>query len=310
MPCVDTDGPNRDGEHGREGNEADLRVRTAAGIGLVQGLCLPFRGFSRSGATISTALLCGVPRSLAEDFSIALAVVLTPPVIVLELRRLLKASDRAVLTDLLMPGLVGMAFSFVAGLAALWLLSAALERGRWQLFGYYCIIASLVVFVAAYGFHLYGKWRQAAPRRCCRPISVRSGLARYRVPFLPGNGKITGNQTTRPTRAGAGRPSGKLRYELACERSGDYVLAGETVSSCGRRPALPRIGWSTRGRNRLAHLGLDPAARGSSIPTSGRPLSPSAASATPSGPARSSAFPAGAFTVPRTRGSTSSTRAR
>ena len=34
-----------------------------------------------------------VPRALAEDFSFALAVVLTPAVIVLELRRLLKSED-------------------------------------------------------------------------------------------------------------------------------------------------------------------------------------------------------------------------
>src|SRR5262249_20661440 len=42
-------------------------------IGLVQGLCLPFRGFSRSGATISIGLMCGLPRKFAEEFSFALA---------------------------------------------------------------------------------------------------------------------------------------------------------------------------------------------------------------------------------------------
>src|SRR6185312_6847479 len=48
-------------------------------IGAIQGLCIPFRGFSRSGATISTGLLTRVERASAEDFSFALAVVLTPP---------------------------------------------------------------------------------------------------------------------------------------------------------------------------------------------------------------------------------------
>jgi undecaprenyl-diphosphatase len=117
-------------------------------IGLVQGLCLPFRGFSRSGATISTALFCGVSRSLAEDFSFALAVVLTPPVIVLELRRLVKSEDwsRGDTIQLLGPGLVGMVLSFLAGLLALRLLSAALERGRWRYFGVYCLVAAIVLF--------------------------------------------------------------------------------------------------------------------------------------------------------------------
>jgi undecaprenyl-diphosphatase len=126
--------------------------RASFWIGLIQGLCIPFRGFSRSGATISTALFCGVSRRRAEDFSFALAVVLTPPVIARGLYKLLK--DRALqnhteLMQLLLPGLVGMVFSFLAGLVALKFLSAVLERGRWQYFGYYCLAASAVVFVAA-----------------------------------------------------------------------------------------------------------------------------------------------------------------
>jgi undecaprenyl-diphosphatase len=127
--------------------------RSALLIGLVQGLCLPFRGFSRSGATISTALCCGIARPLAEDFSFALAVLLTPAVIALELFRLLKTPDwygASGLVELLLPGLVGMALSFLAGLVALRLLSAILERGRWKYFGYYCIVVSAVVIAMAF----------------------------------------------------------------------------------------------------------------------------------------------------------------
>ena len=119
-------------------------------IGLVQGLCLPFRGFSRSGATISTGLFCGVSRSLSEDFSFALAVVLTPPVQVYSIYKLIKAErlTTITLTQELLPGLVGMVFSFAAGLVALRFLSAVLEKGRWRYFGYYCLLAAAVVFGA------------------------------------------------------------------------------------------------------------------------------------------------------------------
>jgi undecaprenyl-diphosphatase len=129
-----------------------ITPQSSTWIGLMQGLCLPFRGFSRSGATISTALFCGISRRLAEDFSFALAVVLTPPVIILELRRLLQARDwqsSEALIDLLLPGVLGMAFSFLAGLLALRFLSAALEKGRWKYFGFYCLAASLMVLAAA-----------------------------------------------------------------------------------------------------------------------------------------------------------------
>ena len=66
-------------------------LRRAGLIGAVQGLCLPFRGFSRSGATISTGMLRGMSKARAEAFSFALAVVLTPAVLArdaLRLRRL------------------------------------------------------------------------------------------------------------------------------------------------------------------------------------------------------------------------------
>jgi undecaprenyl-diphosphatase len=133
-------------------SQQNLSTRTSIWIGLIQGLCLPFRGFSRSGATISMALVCGTERVLAEDFSFALAVVLTPPVIGRSLYRLLrdvKWTSETRLIDLIMPGLVGMVFSFVAGLLALRILSAVLEKGRWQYFGYYCIFAALVVLATA-----------------------------------------------------------------------------------------------------------------------------------------------------------------
>jgi undecaprenyl-diphosphatase len=103
----------------------DIARRSAVIIGAAQGLCLPFRGFSRSGATISTGLLCGVSKRRAEEFSFALAVVLTPVVIVKEAMRLYQArADLAVagFFHLLVPSQLGMVLSFLAGLIALrWL---------------------------------------------------------------------------------------------------------------------------------------------------------------------------------------------
>ncbi len=120
-------------------------------IGVIQGVCLPFRGFSRSGATISVGLLLGIAKARAEEFSFALAVVLTPPVIGREVWRLLKAQT-APLTHsaalaLFFPSLLGMVLSCLAGLLALRWLSRWLEQGRWHFFGIYCLFASAVVLV-------------------------------------------------------------------------------------------------------------------------------------------------------------------
>ncbi len=132
-----------------------LRRRAHAGlqgsslIGAIQGLCLPFRGFSRSGATISVGLLLGITKERVEEFSFALAVVLTPPVIAREIWRLLKSHPASLLQvsgvfALFLPSLLGMGFSCIAGLLALLWLSSWLEQGRWQLFGFYCLFASAV----------------------------------------------------------------------------------------------------------------------------------------------------------------------
>ena len=130
----------------RESNE--LNARQAGLIGVVQGLCLPFRGFSRSGATISTGMLAGVAKSRAETFSFALAVVLTPPVVAREAMRLIQAermSSTAHLAAAVLPSLLGAGFAFLAGLLALKWLTRWLEGGRWYLFGIYCLVAAAMV---------------------------------------------------------------------------------------------------------------------------------------------------------------------
>jgi undecaprenyl-diphosphatase len=135
----------------------DVNAVSASWIGGMQGLCLPFRGLSRSGTTISTGLLLGVGKRRMEEFSFALAVVITPPAIAREFWRLIKAHPEVTKADhlvpLALPGIIGMIASFVSGLLALRLLSRWLETGRWKLFGLYCIVFAIFVFaLAAFGF--------------------------------------------------------------------------------------------------------------------------------------------------------------
>jgi len=131
----------------KSSRHSEIQLAHSIWIGLVQGLCVPFRGFSRSGATISTGLLFGLPKQKLEEFSFALAVVLTPAAVAQEAHRLIKAHSlsRESALHLLTPGIVGMGFSFIAGLLALKWLSRWLESGRWKFFGYYCLVAAAAV---------------------------------------------------------------------------------------------------------------------------------------------------------------------
>ncbi len=147
-----------DGTGSQSGDYArDLPIGAAIWIGAVQGICGPFRGLSRSGMTISTGMLLRVPRRVSEEFSFALAVVITPPLIVRELQGLYRsraAQPGAVaIAALAMPGLLGMVFSFGAGLLALRWLSGWLEKGHWHYFGIYCFAASAgLLALAALGY--------------------------------------------------------------------------------------------------------------------------------------------------------------
>ena len=131
----------------QSGATQQLTPAQYSSIGAVQGLCIPFRGFSRSGATISTGLLGGVARARAEDFSFALAVVLTPPADAREIWRLYQSQPHhlAGMLPAVMPSIVGVVVAFLAGLLALKWLSRWLESGRWHFFGIYCLIAAIVV---------------------------------------------------------------------------------------------------------------------------------------------------------------------
>jgi undecaprenyl-diphosphatase len=137
----------RSTSHSKMTQTSEITTGQAGVIGAVQGLCLPFRGFSRSGATISTGMLAGAERSRAEAFSFALAVVLTPPVVLREALRLKHAGSVAMSGSPVAMSLLGMVFAFFAGLVALKWLSQWLESGRWYLFGIYCLVASAAVFL-------------------------------------------------------------------------------------------------------------------------------------------------------------------
>ena len=128
--------------------EPEVGWRQVSLMGILQGFAIPFRGFSRSGVTISGGLLAGGKRSKVESFSFAMVVAITPLAIARELWRVHKAAHAAALpvhwAAVLRPGMLGMVCAFFAGLLALKWLSSWLESGRWYWFGVYCLAAAAV----------------------------------------------------------------------------------------------------------------------------------------------------------------------
>jgi undecaprenyl-diphosphatase len=116
----------------RKGPASPLNAPKAAAIGFAQALAI-LPGVSRSGTTITTALLVGTERKEAGRFSFLLGLPAILGAALLELRGVAAAS--------LSPGLFLAAFavSLAVGVVALRLLLGFVDRGKLYYFGYYLV---------------------------------------------------------------------------------------------------------------------------------------------------------------------------
>jgi undecaprenyl-diphosphatase len=133
----------------RKPQQAVLTYGTALWIGFIQGFCLPFRGFSRSGATISMGMIRGLSIQTAENFSFALAVFLTPPILIREFWKL-RTLHTEITWNMIAPGCYGFCVSSVASLLALRLLSHLINQQKWRFFAFYSFGFSLLVLIASF----------------------------------------------------------------------------------------------------------------------------------------------------------------
>lgn len=116
-----------------------LRVRKALLIGLAQGLAI-IPGISRSGATLSASLFCGLERELAGRFSFLLSVPAILGATLLEFRKLQTAGA-------LQATALGAVAAFVMGLLALKILMGVVKKGRLSAFSWYCWAMGIVMLL-------------------------------------------------------------------------------------------------------------------------------------------------------------------
>jgi undecaprenyl-diphosphatase len=119
-----------------------IPLRTAVAIGIVQCLAM-VPGVSRSGATIMGALLMGVERKTAAEFSFFLAVPTMAGATVYALYK-----DRALLSfDDMTAILVGLVVSFLTALVVVKAFVAIVSRFGFKPFAWYRIVIGSVALV-------------------------------------------------------------------------------------------------------------------------------------------------------------------
>ncbi|MBP3604655.1 MAG: undecaprenyl-diphosphate phosphatase [Lachnospiraceae bacterium] len=122
---------------------AEITYQTAAVIGLFQLIAAIFPGTSRSGATILGALLIGVSRTVAAEFTFFLAI---PVMLGASLLKILKFGFSFSGNELMIL-LTGMITAFIVSVIVIKFLMGYIKKHDFKVFGWYRIILGIVVLV-------------------------------------------------------------------------------------------------------------------------------------------------------------------
>ena len=134
------------GKNSRINSLADIGYDTALFIGLFQLIAAIFPGTSRSGATIVGALLIGVSRTVAAEYTFFLAIPVMFGASILKIAKFgldFSTSEVVIL-------FVGCVIAFAVSLIVIRFLMGYIKKHDFKVFGYYRII--LGIFVLACGF--------------------------------------------------------------------------------------------------------------------------------------------------------------
>lgn len=122
---------------------AEITYTTALLIGFFQLIAAIFPGTSRSGATIVGALLIGVSRTVAAEYTFFLAI---PVMFGASLLKVVKFGFDFLPTELLLLA-VGTVVSFVVSLLVLRFLMGYIKKHDFKVFGWYRIALGIVVLL-------------------------------------------------------------------------------------------------------------------------------------------------------------------
>lgn len=122
---------------------SEITYNTALIIGIFQLIAAIFPGTSRSGATIVGALLIGVSRTVATEFTFFLAV---PVMLGASLLKIVKFGFAFTSYELILL-IFGMAVAFVVSMITIKFLMSYIKKHDFKVFGWYRIILGVIVLV-------------------------------------------------------------------------------------------------------------------------------------------------------------------
>lgn len=122
---------------------SEITFRTAFIIGMFQLIAAVFPGTSRSGATILGALLIGVSRTVAAEFTFFLAI---PVMLGASLLKVLKFGLSFTGNELMIL-IAGMATAFIVSVIVIRFLMGYIKKHDFKVFGWYRIVLGAIVLL-------------------------------------------------------------------------------------------------------------------------------------------------------------------
>jgi undecaprenyl-diphosphatase len=122
--------------------EQKINLKTAFLIGISQAIAI-IPGISRSGATISTAVLLGIDKENSAKFSFLMVV----PLILGKVSKDILDSENLISDQSLYPLLIGFIFAFITGIFACKWMIKLVKNSKLKYFSYYCFIIGLTVII-------------------------------------------------------------------------------------------------------------------------------------------------------------------
>jgi len=123
-------------------NEKNVGLLDSILIGVAQAIAI-LPGISRSGATISCAVLLGINKERAARFSFLMVI----PLIFGKMGKDVLSGDLVYESTIFLPLIFGFISAFITGMIACKLMISLVKRSKLKYFSYYCfIVAGIVLF--------------------------------------------------------------------------------------------------------------------------------------------------------------------
>lgn len=125
-------------------SEKQVGIKEAALIGISQAIAI-LPGISRSGATISTAVILGIDKEKAARFSFLMVV----PLIIGKMAKDVFSGNIQYESDTFLPLLIGFIFAFITGLVACKWMIKLVKNSQLKYFAYYCFAVGGIVITSS-----------------------------------------------------------------------------------------------------------------------------------------------------------------